>query len=92
MAVALLAVTLFFLLWGGLYWSFPALLAPKERAGFVGSVMNFAGSTGGIAVPLLAGFILQETGTYTLVLYYFAGCAVLYVAGSLMIEFEAKQR
>jgi MFS transporter, ACS family, D-galactonate transporter len=87
-AVALLSATLFLLYFGSLYWSLPAILAPKQRVGIVGGAMNFAGSSSGIAVPIITGFILQATGAYLIVLYFFAACAALYVAGSLLINFE----
>lgn len=87
-AVALLSVTLFLLYFGSLYWSLPAILASKTKVGMVGGVMNFAGSSSGIVVPIITGFILQATGTYLMVLYFFAACAALYVAGSLLIDFH----
>jgi len=86
-AVALVALTMFFLMWGSLYWSFPALLAPPEKVGLVGGVMNFAGSSSGIAVPILTGVILQYSGSYLAVLYFFAACAALHVVGTLVIDF-----
>jgi MFS transporter, ACS family, D-galactonate transporter len=87
-AVALLSVTLFLLYFGCLYWSLPAILASKAKVGVVGGVMNFAGSSSGIAVPIITGLILQATGAYLMVLYFFAACAALYVAGSLLIDFQ----
>jgi MFS transporter, ACS family, D-galactonate transporter len=87
-AVTLLSVTLFLLYFGSLYWSLPAILAPKDKVGVVGGVMNFAGSSSGIAVPIITGLILQATGAYLMVLYFFAACAALYVAGSLLIDFR----
>ena len=83
-AVALLSVTYF----GSLYWSLPAILASKDKVGVVGGVMNFAGSSSGIAVPIITGLILQATGAHLMVLYFFAAYAVLHVAGSLLIDFR----
>lgn len=88
-AVMLLSVTLFLLYFGSLYWSLPAILAPKSRVGIVGGTMNFAGSVSGIIVPILAGFILQWTGgSYGAVLGFFAGCAIVYVLATIMIDFN----
>jgi ACS family D-galactonate transporter-like MFS transporter len=87
-AVAILAATLFCLYWGSLYWSLPALLAPQRKVGMLGGVMNFAGSASGIAIPIVTGMILQGTGTYLAVLYFFAGCAALYVVATLAIDFQ----
>lgn len=88
-AVTVLSATLFFLYWGSLYWSLPILLAPREKIGLLGGTMNFAGSASGIAIPIITGFILQATGAYLAVLYFFAACALVYVAGTLMIAFPA---
>ena len=86
-AVAVLTATEFMLCWGSLYWTFPGLLVPPAQIGMVGGLMNFAGSTGGVVVPLIAGFILQLTGSYNGVLYFFAGCALLFILGTVVIPF-----
>lgn len=84
-AVMLLAATDFMLCGGSLYWSLPSILAPPARAGLLGAWMNLAGSVGGIIVPIIAGLLLQATGTYTAVLVFFALCAALYILGTLLI-------
>jgi ACS family D-galactonate transporter-like MFS transporter len=91
LAVTVLAATEFMLCWGGLDWTFPSVLAPRETAGSVGALMNFAGSTGGVLVPIVAGFILQVTGAYDWVLYFFAGCALLFIIGTLLISFPRQR-
>lgn len=91
-AVAILSATLFFLYWGSLYWSLPTVLAPKAKVGLLGGIMNFAGSASGIAVPIITGGILQITGTYLAVLMYFAGCAALYVVGTMLIGIPSVRR
>lgn len=88
MAVAVLSITLFLLYFGSLYWSLPAILAPREKVGIVGGAMNFAGSASGIAIPIITGLILQATGAYLMVLYFFAACAALYVIGTMLIDFH----
>ena len=85
-AVAVLSGTLFFLYWGSLYWSLPTILAPREKVGVLGGAMNLAGSASGIAVPIITGMLLDATGSYLVVLYFFAFCAALYVAGTLFIS------
>ncbi len=91
LAVAALTVTLFFLYWGSLYWSLPALLAPRAQVGLLGGLMNLAGSASGIAVPVITGMILDWTGSYLGVLYYFAGCAAVYVLGTLCIGLPKRE-
>ena len=88
LAVGLLSVAAFFMMFGSLYWSFPAILAPKDRVGLVGGLMNMANSCAGILVPILVGVILQATGSYESVLVYFAVCAGCYPVGSLCINFN----
>ena len=88
LAVGLLSVAAFFMMFGSLYWSFPAILAPKDRVGLVGGLMNMANSCAGILVPILVGVILQATGSYESVLVYFAVCAGFYTVGTLCINFN----
>ncbi len=88
LAVGLLSVAAFFMMFGSLYWSFPAILAPRDRVGLVGGMMNMANSCAGILVPILVGVILQATGSYESVLVYFAICAGCYTLGTLCINFN----
>lgn len=90
-AVALLSLTAFFLMWGSLYWSFPALLAAPARVGLIGGVMNLAGSLGGIAVPILVGLLLQHLGGYPAVLGFFALCSGLFILGTLLIALDQRE-
>ena len=70
--IALLAITLFFLRWCGMYWTLPALLIGDQRAGFLAGCMNFAGNIAGIVIPVVVGLIVSATGSYTLALMVFA--------------------
>lgn len=85
-AVMLLCAAAFITMWGSLYWSLPAILAPKQRVGIVGATMNFAGSIGGITIPILVGVILDHVGDYQTVLHFFAGCAIVFMASTLIID------
>jgi ACS family D-galactonate transporter-like MFS transporter len=89
-AIALLSSTLFFLRWAGLYWSIPATLTDRGRAGILGGMMNLAGNIGGIAVPVIVGLIVQATGSYFLALMFFTGAGLLYLISSLMIDYSRK--
>ena len=75
-------------MWGSLYWSFPALLAAPARVGLIGGVMNMAGSTGGIVVPILVGVILQMAGGFARVLGFFAACSAVFVFATLFISLD----
>jgi ACS family D-galactonate transporter-like MFS transporter len=85
--VALLSGAVFFVMWGSLYWTFPAVLAPEGRAGLVGGVMNFAGSCGGIAAPIIIGALVQVLGSYDVVIGFFVASAIVYLVGSWAIDF-----
>lgn len=87
-AVALLCVGVFANLFGGLYWTIPAMLAKPSTVGVVGGVMNFAGTSAGIIVPIVAGVLLDLTGGYTAVLVFLAVAAAVYLVGSLSIDFR----
>ncbi|WP_373099539.1 MULTISPECIES: MFS transporter [Pasteurellaceae] len=87
-AVWLLGIAAFFMMFGSLYWSFPAILAPKDRVGIVGGFMNMANSCAGILVPILVGVILEYTGSFAGVLTYFGICAGCYILGTLCINFN----
>jgi ACS family D-galactonate transporter-like MFS transporter len=89
-AVALLASTLFFLRWGGLYWSIPPTLTDRGRVGVLGGIMNFAGNVAGIVVPIIVGVIVQLTGSYFLALMFFSASGVLYLISSLIIDYSRK--
>jgi ACS family D-galactonate transporter-like MFS transporter len=89
-AIALLASTLFFLRWAGLYWSVPATLTDRGRVGVLAGIMNFAGNVGGILAPIIVGVIVQMTGSYFLALMFFSASAVLYLISSLIIDYSRK--
>lgn len=89
--VALLALgfAVFFNQFGGVYWAFPAWLAPKPHVGIVGGVMNVASSAGGGLAPVVMGYsIAASGGGYAGAFVFLAGAAVLYLLGSLGIDFE----
>lgn len=87
-AVAVLSTGVFFHFFGGLYWSIPAMLVPRHRIGLVGGIMNFAGTSSGIVVPIVLGLLVDATGGYDAGLGFLAICAVLYLVGSLLIDFR----
>ncbi|MGH3641100.1 MAG: MFS transporter [Mycobacterium sp.] len=89
-AVALLAVTLFFLRFMGLYWSLPATLAARRHVGIVGGMMNLFANIGGIAIPLITGAIVSATGSYFPALMMFAGAGIAYMLFSLSIDYSKK--
>ena len=92
LAIGVLCIAAFFLMWGSLYWSLPPLLVAKEKVGMMSGIMNMAGSIGGICVPIIVGIVLQASGGYEAVLWFFAGCSLVYMAGSFLININLNVR
>lgn len=46
-------------------WSIPSLIAPRGGTGTVGGIMNFLNSVMGIVSPIVTGFIVLETGSFS---------------------------
>ena len=46
-------------------WSLPSLIAPKGGAGTIGGIMNFANNLMGAAAPIVTGFIVGSTNSFT---------------------------
>ncbi|WP_052365129.1 MFS transporter [Halotalea alkalilenta] len=87
-ALAALGVAVFFNQFGGIYWAFPAWLAPKRQVGTVGGVMNVASSLGGGFAPVVMGYTIAATGGYAGAFIFLAAAGGLYLAGSLAIDFN----
>lgn len=58
------------------YWTMPRELAP-QAVGAVGGVMNTTGNFAGLFGPTIAGFIIQETGSWIMLFYVAAGVALV---------------
>lgn len=88
-ALVHLALAVFFINFGGLYWAIPAWLAPKSQVGRIGGVMNVASSGGGGLAPVVMGFAIGASGGSFAGSFVFLGVAALfYLVGSLAINFE----
>ncbi len=89
-AIVLLAVTLFFGRFLGLYWSLPGTLTVRSQAGILGGMMNMFSNVGGIIIPLVTGVVVSMTGSYFAALILFAACGLCYLVCSLLINYEKK--
>jgi MFS transporter, ACS family, D-galactonate transporter len=90
-AVILLCTALFFLRWFGLFWSLPAILGGRDRAGFVGGTMNLSGQIAGISVPIIIGVIVQSSGgSYFGALMFMAGAGVAMFIAAMAIDYTKK--
>jgi sugar phosphate permease len=65
-------------------WSIPALIAPRGAVGTVGSIMNFANNIMSIVAPIVAGYVVAATGSFTNV---FLIAAAVLVVGILSYVF-----
>jgi MFS family permease len=46
-------------------WSFPSLVAPRGGSGMVGGIMNTANSMMGTVAPIVTGYVVQTTGSFS---------------------------
>lgn len=58
------------------YWTLPLELAPRA-VGAVGGVMNTSGNFAGVFGPTIAGFIVQQTGSWVTLFYVAAACGIV---------------
>jgi len=91
-AILLITLANFFLRWGGLYWSVPARLAAKKHVGQLTGAMNFSGNIGGLIIPIVIGYIVQNTHSYAGVFAIFAFSGLLMAVGSIAINYSRKIR
>ena len=49
----------------GLFWALASVIAPANCTALAGSMANFGGYLGGALVPMVTGFIVQATGSFT---------------------------
>ncbi|CAE6898127.1 MFS transporter [Paraburkholderia domus] len=82
--VALMTVTLFFVsAINSSAWTMASEIAPPSMISSVSSIQNFGGYFGGAFAPLLAGFIVDRTGSYTLA-FFVAGAIAAFGAISYL--------
>ncbi len=76
---------------GALGWAVMSDIAPREAAGLSGGIFNAFGNLSSIITPIAIGFILQQTGSFELVLVFLAGCGFV-AAFSLLFLFGKVRR
>jgi ACS family D-galactonate transporter-like MFS transporter len=57
-------------------WSLPSLIAPKGGVGAVGGIMNFANNMMGAAAPIVTGYIVGSTNSFSMA-FMVAGVVLL---------------
>jgi len=66
-------------------WSIPSLIAPRESVGTLGGILNFGNQIAGIAAPIVTGYIVHETHSFSWAFGAAAGFLVLGIAGYLFL-------
>ena len=46
-------------------WTVPSLIAPKESVGTLASIANLAGQLSGISAPIVTGYIVTATHSFS---------------------------
>lgn len=70
---------------GALGWAVMADVAPRDSAGLSGGIFNMFGNLSSILTPIVIGLILNETGSFDLVLSMVAGCALAAALSYLLL-------
>jgi MFS transporter, ACS family, D-galactonate transporter len=66
-------------------WSIPSLIAPRESVGTLGGILNFGNQIAGIAAPIVTGYIVHETHSFSWAFGAAAGFLVVGIAGYLFL-------
>ncbi|GAB7216802.1 hypothetical protein OS42_34140 [Dickeya oryzae] len=61
-------------------------VADKKTYPIAASIINSGGNLGGFVSPMLAGFLLDNTGSFNSVFIYFGICAAIGLGLILMID------
>jgi ACS family D-galactonate transporter-like MFS transporter len=46
-------------------WSIPSLIAPRESVGTLGGIVNFCNHLAGIAAPIITGYVVKATSSFS---------------------------
>ena len=76
---------------GALGWAVVADTAPKEIVGLSGSLFNMFGNVAGITTPIVIGYILKATGSFSGALVFVGANALVTVISYLVIVKEIKR-
>jgi MFS family permease len=82
LAIAYLSAAMFFVnMASGAAWALVSVAAPRHMVASLGSIQNFGGYFGGAFSPVVAGYLVDHTGSYAIALVsggVIAGCAALF--------------
>jgi MFS family permease len=66
-------------------WSIPSLIAPRESVGTLGGILNFCNQLAGIAAPILTGYIVRSTHSFSGAFVGATAFLLLGIAGYLFL-------
>ena len=76
---------------GALGWAVVADTSPKEAGGLSGALFNTFGNTAGITTPIVIGYILQATGSFSGALIFVGANAAVVILSYLFVVGEIKR-
>ncbi|HTD06367.1 MFS transporter [Undibacterium sp.] len=76
---------------GALGWAVVADTAPKEAGGLSGALFNTFGNAAGITTPIVIGYILQATGSFSGALVFVGANAAVVILAYLFVVGEIKR-
>jgi ACS family glucarate transporter-like MFS transporter len=85
LVVAIMSLAFFGKGVGALGWAVVSDTSPKQAGGLSGALFNTFGNTAGITTPIVIGYILQGTGSFSGALIYVGANAVMAIACYLFI-------
>ena len=66
-------------------WSIPSLIAPRESVGTLGGILNFCNQLAGIAAPIVTGYIVHATHSFSGAFIGATAFLILGIAGYLFL-------
>jgi ACS family D-galactonate transporter-like MFS transporter len=66
-------------------WSIPSLIAPRESVGTLGGILNLANQIAGITAPIITGYILHATHSFSWAFGAAAAFLVIGIAGYVFL-------
>jgi ACS family glucarate transporter-like MFS transporter len=83
--IALMSLAIFGKGLAAVNWAVVADTAPRDLVGFGGGLFNLFGSLSGIVTPIVIGYVLQLTGSFTGAMYFVAAHGILGAACYLLV-------
>jgi ACS family glucarate transporter-like MFS transporter len=71
---------------GAVNWAVVADTSPPGLVGIGGGLFNLFGSLSGIVTPIVIGYVVQTTGSFTLAMYFVAAHGVVGALAYLLVS------